>query len=101
LADGAFGLIVLADNSQPDPIGDVERFLRAFAPRVSLRRAVVGVGRAASHPDPGPDAYHRRLDAAGLTVPVIDVDVRRAADVRLLLSVLVGLAEVDACLPGA
>lgn len=101
LADGAFGLIVLADNSQPDPVADVERFLRAFASRVSLRRAVVGVGRAATHPDPGPDAYHRRLGAAGLHVPVIDVDVRRPADVRLLLSVLVGLAEVDACLPCA
>lgn len=101
LAEGAFGLIVLADNSQPDPIGDVERFLRAFAPRVSPRRTVVGVGRAASHPDPGPDAYHQRLEAAGLRVPVIDVDVRRPADVRLLLSVLVGLAEVDACMPAA
>lgn len=43
LGAGAFGLIVLADNSQPDPVGEVARYLKAFAPHVPARRTVVGV----------------------------------------------------------
>lgn len=101
LAAGAFGLIVLADNSQPDPIATAERYLDAFSPRVSLRRAVVGVGRLDTHPSPDLDDYARRLQRPGFTPPVVDVDVRRPADVRLLLSVLTSLAEVDACLAGS
>lgn len=33
LGAGAFGLIVLVDNSRPDPIGDVEFYLEAFEHR--------------------------------------------------------------------
>lgn len=92
---GAFGLIVLADNSQPDPIAQVECHLRALAGSIDPQRTVVGVGRLDAHPLPGIDAYCARLEAAGWRIPVIDVDVRRETDVRLLLSVLVSLAEAD------
>lgn len=92
---GAFGLVVLADNTRPDPIGDVERCLEAFASWVPLRRTVIGVGRLDTPDSPGIDAYCSRLASRGWLLPVIEVDVRRPADVRLLLSVLVGMAEVD------
>ena len=95
LGAGAFGLVVLADNSQPDPVGEVERYLSAFAKHVPVRRMVVGVGRLDSHATPSIDAYCDRLAALGLHVPVLEVDVRRSADVRLLLSVLVSMAEVE------
>jgi signal recognition particle receptor subunit beta len=95
LATGAFGLIVLADNRSDDPVADVAGFLAAFAPQVPQRRMVVGVGRSETHPLPSVEDYHTRLARAGFEVPVLAVDVRRADDVRLLLSVLVGMAEVD------
>ncbi len=95
LGAGAFGVIVLVDNSQPDPVAAVAHYLQAFAPHVGPRRMVVGVGRLDSHPQPDLDTYCTRLAEAGFAVPVIDVDVRRAADVRLLLSVLVSMAEVE------
>lgn len=94
-AADAFGLIVLADNSQPDPIAQVEQHLRALAGSIDPQRTVVGVGRLDAHPLPGIGVYCARLAAAGWRVPVIDVDVRRETDVRLLLSVLVSLAEAD------
>lgn len=99
LATGAFGLIVLADNSRPDPIAEVERYLRAFAGRIGPRRTIVGVGRLDTCPSPGLDDYCAHLQAAGFVVPVIDVDVRREADVRLLLSVLVSMAETEPVIP--
>ena len=96
LGAGAFGLVVLADNARPDPVGDVAHYLKAFAPHVSARRTVVGVGRLDAHPAPGIDEYCERLGALGFTgLPVLEADVRREADVRLLLSVLVSMAEVE------
>ncbi len=95
LGAGAFGLVVLVDNSRPDPVGDAERYLRAFASQVPQRRTVLGVGRMGECPQPDIDAYCERLARHGLQVPVLEVDVRREADTRLLLSVLVSMAEVD------
>ncbi len=95
LGAGAFGLIVLADNSQPDPVGEVARYLKAFAPHVPARRTVVGVGRLDTHPSPGIADYCEQLGALGYNPPVLEVDVRRDADVRLLLSVLVSMAEIE------
>lgn len=95
LAAGAFGLVILADNSRPDPIGDVELYLRAFAAHVPLRRTVVGVGRLHDRPAPSIDDYCERLAGHGFHVPVLEVDVREPADTRLLLSVLVSMAEVE------
>ncbi|MES2611064.1 MAG: GTP-binding protein [Pseudomonadota bacterium] len=95
LGSGAFGLIVLADNSQSDPVGEVARYLKAFAPHVPARRTVVGVGRLDTHPSPSIADYCDQLGALGYTPPVLEVDVRRDADVRLLLSVLVSMAEIE------
>ncbi len=95
LAAGAFGLVVLADNSRPDPLADVEQYLQAFAWHVPPRRMVVGVGRTDTHAWPSIDTYCAHLARKGWNVPVIDVDVRQVQDVRLLLSVLVSMAEVD------
>jgi hypothetical protein len=39
--------------------------------------------------------FCRLLGSAGFAVPVLEVDVRRAEDVRLLLSVLVSMAEAE------
>lgn len=95
LGSGAFGLIVLVDNSQPDPIGEVARYLKAFAPHIPARRTVVGVGRLQEQVSPSIDDYCVQLEAMGFTPPVLEVDVRRDADVRLLLAVLVSMAEVE------
>ena len=93
--EGVFGLIVLVDNSQPNAIDEVEHHLAAFASHIGPRRTVVGVGRMDGHPQPDIDAYCAQLTARGFDVPVIDADVRREADVRLLLSVLFSMAEVE------
>ena len=95
LGTGAFGLVLLADNSRPDPIGDVEHYLDAFLPHVPPRRLVGGVGRTDEHPSPSVDEFCDRLRRRALSLPVIEVDVRRPEDVRLLLSVLVSMAEVE------
>jgi signal recognition particle receptor subunit beta len=95
LAKGAFGLIVLADHSRPDPTGDVIAYLKAFAGHFPARRTVVGVGRLNERSGIGIEQYVERLAKAGFDVPVLETDVRKAEDVRLLLSILVSMAEVE------
>lgn len=95
LAHGAFGLIVLADHSRPDPAGDVIHYLQAFSQHIPARRTVVGVGRLSDDAAAGIDHYIERLAQAGFHVPVLETDVRKAEDVRLLLSILVSMAEVE------
>jgi signal recognition particle receptor subunit beta len=95
LARGAFGLIVLADHSRPDPIGDVLAYLQAFAGHFPPRRIVVGVGRLQAGSPVGIEQYVERLVQAGFDVPVLEADVRKADDVRLLLSILVSMAEAE------
>jgi len=95
LAQGAFGLVVLIDNTQPDPIGDLQRYLEAFAPHIPRQRTVVGIGRMDEAPSPSIDDYCQRLGSIDPLIPIIEVDVRRPEDVRLLLSVLVSLVEVQ------
>lgn len=94
LANGAFGLIVLADHSRPDPVSDVMDYLQAFAHYFPASRMVVGVGRLQERAEIAIEQYVERLAQAGFNVPVLQTDVRKAEDVRLLLSVLVSMAEV-------
>jgi signal recognition particle receptor subunit beta len=95
LGAGALGLVVLIDNTRPDPIGDVEHYVRAFAARIPPERMVVGVGRLDQAASPSIEDYCERLARIDTRLPVLEVDVRRAQDVRLLLSVLVSLVEVQ------
>lgn len=95
LAKGAFGLIVLADHSRPNPVEDVMTYLHAFASHFPARRMVIGVGRLDARPAVGIEAYVEQLVQAGFNVPVLEVDVRNNEDVRLLLSILISMAEVE------
>lgn len=100
LADGALGVVVLLDNSRPDPFDDLEHFLKAFEPMIAAGRVVIAPGRLDTHPEPSLDDYMAKLDSLGHFLPVVPADVRRRDDVLRVLDVLfeqIELAEaVDA-----
>ena len=52
LAKGALGLIVLVDNSRPDPLADLGAYLNSFAELIARAGCVIAVGRTESHPTP-------------------------------------------------
>lgn len=102
LAEGALGVVLLVDNSRPDPIADLRGYLEAFRDTVAGSRAVIGIGRTEGHPLPADDAYWLLLEELGLSVPILSVDVRRRDDVLLLLNVLFTQIEAgDVELEGA
>lgn len=94
LANKALGLIILTDNSRPDPLADLAMFLDGFADALATMPCAIGVGRLDSHPEPGLERYADLLEARGLVLPIIAVDVRRRDDVTLLIDTL--LAQLEA-----
>jgi signal recognition particle receptor subunit beta len=88
IGEGALGVVVLVDNSQPDPLKDLRDYLIAFRETASSSRAVIGVGRTELHPTPTLDSFHAVTRELGLSAPILSVDVRRREDVLLLLDVL-------------
>lgn len=97
LVKDALGLVILIDNSRPDPVADLRGFVEALRPELADMACVVGVGRQAQHPQPSLDAFAEALADLGRVVPVLAVDVRQRDDVLMLLDVV--LAQVQARLP--
>lgn len=99
LSDGALGVIVLVDNSRPDPLQDMRDYVDAFKDVVGQSRAVIGIGRMETHPTPDIDAYYDAIGELGLGAPIMSIDVRRRDDVLMMLDVLfnqIEAAELDA-----
>lgn len=88
LGVGALGVVILVDNSRPDPIADLRDYLHAFNDLARGSRTVVGIGRTDTHDHPSIDEYHAAIASFGMSTPVLSVDVRRRDDVLLLLDIL-------------
>jgi len=93
LAREALGLVILTDNSRPDPLADLAMFLDGFAASLDTLPCVIGVGRLDSHAHPTLDDYADLLEARGMVLPILAVDVRQRADVVLLIDTLLGQIE--------
>ncbi|WP_374665425.1 ATP/GTP-binding protein [Ramlibacter sp.] len=94
LARNAIGVVVLIDNSRPDPLADMATYLDAFRAELDVMACVVGVGRTEQHASPTIDDFVDALAARGLVLPVLPVDVRQRDDVLMLLDTL--LAQIEA-----
>ncbi|MGJ7544287.1 GTP-binding protein [Variovorax sp. LT1R16] len=88
LARGALGLVILIDNSRPDPLADLDMYLDGFAELIGRSACVVGIGRTETHALPDIDAHSRHMAARGVLCPVLPVDVRERAQVLQLLDLL-------------
>lgn len=88
VATGALGAVILIDNSRPDPLADLNRYVSAFHDLAASGALVVAVGRMDTHPSPSLEDYFARLDEMQLMVPVMPGDMRERADVLDVLDVL-------------
>jgi len=88
LVNGGIGLILLINNSRPDPFRDLEFFLTSFDEFIHETQVAIGVTQMDVSERPRIAEYHNRLVERGLKVPVFDVDARRKKDVSLLVEAL-------------
>jgi len=95
LVRNALGVIVLTDNSRPDPLADLALYMTGFAEALRTMPCVIGVGRLKAHPVPSLDDYAEALAATGRVHPILEVDVRNRDDVVLLIDTLLVQLEAD------
>lgn len=93
IAAEALGLVILIDNSRPDPLDDLDTYLDAYANMLTTMNCAVGVGRTLECPLPSIDDFGDALAARGLVFPVLAVDVRDRDDVLLLVDTVLAQAE--------
>ncbi|RCS57106.1 GTP-binding protein [Parvibium lacunae] len=96
LAQGALGVILLVDNSRPDPLEDVSYYLKHFREHAEEGAVVLGIGRTETHRRPKVEQYAQALQSKGWRLPILQVDVRRKKDVLILLQALMSSLEAGA-----
>lgn len=96
IAADALGLVILIDNSRPDPLDDFATYLDAYQDLLPTMNCAVGIGRTAECPQPSIDQFGDLLAARGLAFPVLPVDVRRREDVLMLVDTVLIQAEMRA-----
>lgn len=93
LTQGALGLIVLVNNSLPNPLEELDYYLNLNADFLKRRPAVIGVTHLDVAASPDLDDYYRCLGERGETWPVLRADARHAGDVVRLLDALLSVLE--------
>jgi len=88
LTSGGIGLILLLDNTRPNPFQDMNFFLDQFQDFIKQTQVAIGVTQMDRKPVPCIDDYHNHLSKQGLSIPIFDVDARKRYDVSLLIKAL-------------
>ena len=88
LISGGIGLILLLDNSRPDPLKDMRFFLSSFKDFISRTTLAIGVTRMDLANKPLIADYHTELNRIGMRPPVFEVDARSRSDVNQLVEAL-------------
>jgi len=94
LTEGGIGVVILIDNSRPNPLEDFAFFVNSFRSFIRDTAAVVGITRSDIAHRPGIDDYWRITSELDLNVPIFEVDARDRNDVVCLVQAL--LYSLDA-----
>lgn len=93
LTQGALGLIILIDNTHPDPMGELDYYLNLNAAFLRQSAAVVGITHYDVTASPSVQDYYDCLLERGDPWPVVHVDARDGQDVAMLIHTLLAQLE--------
>ena len=85
LSTGGIGLVILLDNTRPDPFVDLRFFLDTFSDFIDKTSVVIGVTQMDNSPKPTIGDYQLQLKGTGLNPAIFEVDARDSEDVSLLV----------------
>lgn len=88
LVTGGIGLILLLDNSRPDPFKDMWFFLESFKHFIADTGVAIGITQMDISNKPTIADYQAQLQISNLKPPVFAVDARVKNDVSLLVQSL-------------
>ncbi|MFZ2727306.1 MAG: GTP-binding protein [Methylococcaceae bacterium] len=89
LCRGALGLIILIDNSQVNPLQELEYYLDINIDFVVKMPTIIGITHCDIASEPNLNNYQDFLNNKKLSLSLLKVDLRRRMDVLLLLEALV------------
>lgn len=101
LTQGGIGLVLLVNNSAPDPIGDMKQFIKSFSAFIEDTGVVIGVTQSDKSPQPSIDDYHAHLTGEHAEPclkqppPIFAIDARNRNDVRMLVEALMYVLDPD------
>lgn len=93
LIENAIGIVILVDNANTDPLGDLSFFLQNFEKFIGNNAVVVGITRTDLPGGPRLKDYHRLLKDFNFNPAVFEVDGRKQNEVSMLIQAL--LFSVD------
>jgi signal recognition particle receptor subunit beta len=93
---GAIGTILLLDATSSTALSDLRTQAQIFRRVAPEQPFVIGVGRTDPADDRHIEACTRILAELGVSAPVLSVDVRKRADVLLLIETLLTILEARA-----
>lgn len=90
LSEGGIGLVLLINNTTPDPLHHLEKYLHAFKRFISDTAVAIGITHMDRSQMPSIIDYRSRLAHIGLSPPpaVFRVDARRRDDVAMVVKAL-------------
>lgn len=90
LALGSAGIVLLADNSQPEPLESLKYYLQYFKNLLADKSKAVVLGVVKTDLSPSPDrlAWQQMLRESGFDIPVMIIDAREYDSVCQLLIAL-------------
>jgi small GTP-binding protein len=88
LTKGGIGIILLLDNTRPDPFQDMRFYVNAFRNFIDSTRLVVGITQMDNNRVPTIEEYVAQLKELDLSAPVYEVDGRKREDVSTLVQSL-------------
>lgn len=95
LIRGGLGLILLIDNSRPDPLDDLSMYLGNFRDFIDSTGAVIAITRSDIKDTPDIGSYQEVLSDLGMVLPIIHADPRQREDVLMLLDMLISIVELN------
>ena len=98
LSNGGIGLVLLLDNSRPNPEKDMQFFLEAFKDMLRTAPVVIGVTKTDIKAFPTVGTYAKILEKMGMRPPIFEIDGRNREDVKNLVMAM--LFSIDPGLEG-
>jgi uncharacterized protein len=95
LAEGALGVIVLLDASQPTVVEQLDDYLDIFLNIKSAPQVLVSVGRHEIGGAKINRALREVISRRGVNIPLITSDVRNREDVIIMIDLLVSMLEAE------
>ncbi|POZ53954.1 GTP-binding protein [Methylovulum psychrotolerans] len=93
LTRDAAGLIIMINNTQGNPLEELDYYLSLNKAFLLKNPAVIGITHYDTTSQPSVDDYLTVLNGRGIPWPVMNIDARELDDIMLLLDTLVMMVE--------